>query len=562
MEEQQQKAEEQPPHVQNGSVQKYGYRPTGEGMGKDKEKEGLGAGHLDSSDVGGHHRNSDHLLNSSRSTPLSTSGPQYNDTFNRENAKLPIRPTISFRERLALVKEYSAWVLEKDVELGMRIFIGASNLEVPLDKIGRVVTPEWSSDPKKLKQIKFQEVSISFDDSFLTQDTVEELVSYLSTFGTVCCQQYLEHLSASVQSPYIHTNLGIFFVNVIKENVAMMMLEHRVLHGDANAIENVQQGERFRDDESTRAEHNFLRLKMGEVGQEEGSIGVLRLKLLSFLRKSALLDPQKVLDEINNVPLLQEKIVLHMKAGHFEEALRLLVHGTKEYDLAEKYCNALDGDRVAAVDGREQPPLTLSSLSTTSLPYISSATSTPTLPSRSHSSSLSVSDGIDHSNHTSSVNHPSRRSISLILLKLYFEDSSPAAPPSSPSALSATVDFKNLTSLQRRGLRWLLKLESAPVDLLLSAIPPHVPVYVLLPFMKKIFSEKECLYRETQIRRNLYSKHHQETEVQLVNLKKQSITITEEARCHVCRKYIGCSVLAVLNGCHPAHVQCAKLSET
>jgi len=177
---------------------------------------------------------------------------------------------------LDLIFDYSAGILKKEPDDGLKIFIED--------------LPEIESLPR------------------------EKVLSHLETHAPQLILKYLEHIIMDWKEskPEFHNRLVICY----KEKIMPLLKEYRALYNT-----------------SSRSASLFVK-----AGKEPGSLGELRSSLLFLLETSTCYQPMALLRYFPSDCLFEERALLLGRAGRHEEALAIYIYILKDTHMAEQYC--------------------------------------------------------------------------------------------------------------------------------------------------------------------------------------------------------------------------------
>lgn len=194
-------------------------------------------------------------------------------------------------ENLRLALDFSKWVLKANADEGLHIF--THGLRPSSDGAEGSIPSELALD--HLKKVADPEV----------------------------CILYLETLvSVGEKSPMFHNELIFMYFEQVKKE-----LDFRRQYGRKKDIIARAGGEREGDYAIT-----------GGAGHEPGTLGILRSKLLKFLKESQYYTPEKMLTAFPGDELLEERAILLSRVKKHVQALTIYAHRLRVPDVAEKYC--------------------------------------------------------------------------------------------------------------------------------------------------------------------------------------------------------------------------------
>ncbi|XP_065051843.1 vam6/Vps39-like protein isoform X2 [Rhopilema esculentum] len=177
-------------------------------------------------------------------------------------------------DHMDLILDYSAGILKKEPEDGLKIFTEDM--------------PEIESLPR------------------------ENVLQHLNTHAPQLVMQYLEHVITDWKEtkPEFHNRLIVGYT----EKIVPLYLE-------------------FKDAQQKGSAASFVK-----AGKEPGDLGALRTKLIFFLETSTNYQPLKLLRNFPTDCLFEERAILFGRAGRHEEAFAIYIYVLKDKQMAEQFC--------------------------------------------------------------------------------------------------------------------------------------------------------------------------------------------------------------------------------
>jgi hypothetical protein len=188
-------------------------------------------------------------------------------------------------DHLPLLFEYSEWILQDYPEEGLKIF-----------------TEEFGSETEHIPR--------------------QEVIEFLERVNPSLVPEYLEHVIDvwSDESPAFHNLL----IKKYRERINVLMTEYL-------------------------SSHSGSEIKTVEPGKEEGELGVVRSKLLKFLKTSKSYTTDVLPALLSRDGLHHERALVEGRRGNDREALSIYIHEIRDPKAAEEYCN-----RVFQETGRKE----------------------------------------------------------------------------------------------------------------------------------------------------------------------------------------------------------------
>jgi hypothetical protein len=307
------------------------------------------------------------------------------------------------------------------------------------------------------------------DISEVKQLPREQVLKHLSSCAPPLCIPYLEHIIHKWEdpSPQFHNQLIVLFLRDVQRRLP----EYKV---------------QIRGRQRARA------------GEEPGMLGVLRTKLLQFLRSSR---HYKAAEHISSLPdddLFEERALLLSRLGRHELALAIYAHVLKDPSMAEEYCRM-----------------------------------------------------------TYDPNHEESREVYLCLFKMYLsppnmEEFGIRVPEGSQP--EASVDDALRVLMAHHSL-----IDTAKV---MDMLPPDTPLKGLQKFLTTIIKERTLLRRRTQLLKGLVFSEHLQVAQTRIQLSSPHFVVGDDSICSDCNKRLGNSAFVRFPDGSLSHYFCAKSHTT
>jgi len=236
-----------------------------------------------------------------------------------------------------------------------------------------------------------------------------------------------------------------------------------------------------------------------KLGSEE-LIKNSREKLREFLSNDTQFDQQRILETIQKSSLFPEMVILYSRLGLHKQVLQTYIFDLNDIYGAEKYC--LDHGNNEEKNAQAEDIILQQQQQQQQQQQIQTQAQDDT---------------------------PTRGELFLILLRIYLED--PRAAPVKESGLSHLLAYCS---------EYLDPIES------LKIIPDDTSLDALNDYLEGVLRSCVSRRRSSQILSKLVRAERFQTQVQLLETKRQAFTIDTKTECAVCRKKIGDSYFSAL----------------
>ncbi|KAJ6248632.1 cnh domain containing [Anaeramoeba flamelloides] len=234
-----------------------------------------------------------------------------------------IEPTIDLlsnhcdNDNVELIWTFSRWVLEKNPERGIKIFL--TKRENPIPPL--VVEEFLSSFPDKLR---FQYI------------------------------EFLVNIEKTEQATY-HTQLAKYYISQLKSVLPIVNEKDLLFKNKSNDNDHDQNDDDEDDDnggggsgsvnvtiDDEKKKKKKKKKRRLSLGKESGIIGKLRKQLYQLLNDSDRYDAQALLEKIQTLSLYEERVVILDHLHKYKEALEILLYQIGRNDYIFKYCEDTD----------------------------------------------------------------------------------------------------------------------------------------------------------------------------------------------------------------------------
>ena len=375
---------------------------------------------------------------------------------------------------LSLVMEYSRWVFERDADSALTIF-----------------TREMEEEGRS-------SVSPAAVFEFLRQVTDREH-----------CTRYLEALierTGEVDS-LLHNELVFLYLDAV---LKLMRQEERGKHSqdssrDASGHSTPVDGKK----KPARRTPSQLSSPSTLSAKDAEALAGLRRRLLSFLRRSAHYNSERLLSKFPRHHLLEERCILLSRINQHEEALHILAHQLKDPAAAERYCIQQYNQRRGRGERKE-------------------------------------GDGVQGSN-----------DLFLLLLQVYLrgagEEEKQGGGAQWEGKGAAPGQFLLAAAVRLLTVHW----QHIDAVKALELLPPSTPIALLYPYLVRVMRGQRAERRRGEVVKQLRRGENVQVRLDWMEVRREGVVMDEAVVCGRCGKKMGSASFArypdgsvVHYGCH------------